>query len=151
MSRSVEPFSGVELRKFFETRYGAKHQRQTGSHVSMELPDGRVVRCMDDQGIVTRSLMRWNAGVLGISYAELRAQIAPIQIKNKPRFQPQRRPCRTVTKKEALVSLDELIKDAAGLKQQIANGQRDPIVYQQIHERARSARCSLHSRDRVRQ
>jgi hypothetical protein len=151
MSHGEEPFTGAELRRFFEIRYGAKHQRQTGSHVSLELPDGRVLRCMDDKGQVTKSLMRWNAGVLGISYAELRRQVAPIQNKNKPRFQPERRRCRTVSKKQALACLDALIGEATELKKTIANGDRDPVVYQQIHERARSARCKLHPHDRVRQ
>lgn len=150
MSGGKEPFTGAELRRFFERRYSAKSLRQTGSHLSMELPDGRVLRCTDDKGTVTKVLMQWNAKVLGVSYAELRAQLAPIQNKNKPRFRPRTHPpARPVSRKDALSCLDELIGDARQIKHQICNGDRDPSVYRRIHDAARSARGSLRQHNRV--
>lgn len=149
MSGGEEPFTGADLRRFFESRYGARTLRQTGSHVAMELPDGRVLKCTD--GAVTKVMMRWNAEVLGVPYKALRAQLAPIQNKNKPRFRPRTHPpSRTVSKKDALASLDDLIWEVQQIKNQICNGDRDPAAYRRIREAVSAARRSLRSHNRVR-
>jgi len=150
VSDGVEPFTGAELRRYFEREYGARFVRQTGSHVSMEMPDGRVLRCMDDRTLVTKVLMRWNAKVLGMTYAALRSQIAPIQKRNRPRFRTQTHSQRVVTKKEALASLDQLIGEARVLKDTICNGDRDPVVYRRVRDAAGRARGSLRSHEKVR-
>lgn len=143
MSHHTEPFTGAELRKFLEDNFEARKIRHVGSHVAMELPDGRILRCMDDKSTVTKALMRWNAKVLGVPYTELRRRIAPIQNRGKPRCQTTPKRQRTVSKREAISSIEDLIGDAQNLKQEIYSGDRDPVVYRRIHDAARSARRSL--------
>lgn len=148
-SSGLEPFNGADLRRFFEREYRARLLRTHGSHVVLELPDGRQLRCMDETTTVTKVVMRWNAKQLGMSYSELRNKLVPIQSRGKPRFRTQTHPKRVWSKKDALSSLDELIADAADVKRTICNGDRDPSVYRRVCDAARSARGSLRQHDKV--
>lgn len=149
MSEGQEPFTGATLRRFFEQYYGARLLRQSGSHVTMQLPDGRQLRCPDDRSIVDKSLMRSNARVLDVTYLWLRTQLVPIQNRGRSRFRTETHPKRTWSKRDALSSLDELIGEATQIKSTVCNGDRDPVVYRRICDAVRSARRSLSTYERV--
>lgn len=150
MSQHIEPFTSEVLIDYYTKKLGAVFDRQKGSHTMWRLPDGRIVAALvNGKSVVPQVMMRQIAGVLGVTYGELRSELGYPLIKSGKVKKGQGRrelPQRQTSKSDAKRAISDLAADVDALRKFAEQGVRDPFAYAEVVGACRASRERLRSR-----
>jgi hypothetical protein len=150
----VESFDAKRLRVYIEKDLGGVLNRQVGSHLKYDLPNGAVAPCLDKGAVPTR-LAAAVASAAQVTIEELRQACGAStgrhgKISKKVVRHTAAPPGTGVATKGATLALVKELRDQlTAIDKAVRPGQRDPAFYQRVYGPLVEARNALGATEAV--